>query len=223
MSESHVETLEKALGLQFISKMGLTCFRQLESHVEFTASNFDDAWQFFHIVRNPNITVSNRKRDLNSHLTSRSVCIFLPPLVYIPEFCLIPRQVPDFNEQTRVSNGHPRCTREYTPGSCHNSRKPMRRSPPCEMRSDSPALCPGHLRFPNQTRKVPRFAWLNSREYPTTLSQDEKNTDVNPGMQNCSVYPKSNWDEANFPCIGSITTPESTSYRTSGLTPFRNL
>ena len=32
----------------------------------------------------------------------------------------------------------------------------------------------------------------NSRESPTTLSQDEKNTDVTPGMQNCSVYPKSN-------------------------------
>ena len=38
-----------------------------------------------------------------------------------------------------------------------------------------------------------------------------------------TLYPKSNWDEANFPCIGSITTPRSTSYRTSGLTPFRNL
>ena len=29
-----------------------------------------DAWQFFNIVRNPNITVSNIKRDLDSHLTS---------------------------------------------------------------------------------------------------------------------------------------------------------
>ena len=115
MSESPVETLEKSLGLHFISKMGLTCLWQLESHVEFTASNFDSAWQFFNIVRNPNITVSNRKRDLNSHLTSRSVCIFLPCLVYIPEWSLIPRQVPDFNEQTRVSNGHPRCnSRIYT-------------------------------------------------------------------------------------------------------------
>ena len=109
MSESAVETLDKALGLHFISKIGLTCLWQQESHVEFTASNFDDAWQFFNIVRNPNISVSNRKRDLNSHLTSRSVCIFLPRLVYIPEFSLIPRQVPDFSEQTRVSNGHPRC------------------------------------------------------------------------------------------------------------------
>ena len=80
-----------------------------------TASNFDEAWQFFNIVRNPNITVSNRKRDLNSHLISRSVCIFLPRLVYIPELSLIPRQVPDFNEQTRVSNGHPRSNSRVYP------------------------------------------------------------------------------------------------------------
>ena len=115
MSESPVESLEKALGLHFISKMGLTCLWQLESHVEVTASNFDDAWQFFNIVRNPNITVSYRKRDLHTHLTSRSVCIFLPRLVYIPELSLIPRQVPDFNEQTRVSNGHPGCNSRIYP------------------------------------------------------------------------------------------------------------
>ena len=99
MSESPVENLEKALGLHFISKMGLTCLWQLENHVEFTASNFDDAWQFFNIVRIANITVSNTKRNLDSHLTSRSVCIFLPRLVYIPELSLIPRHVPDFNEK----------------------------------------------------------------------------------------------------------------------------
>ena len=115
MSESPVESLEKALGLHFLSKMGLTCLWQQESHVEFNASNFDDAWQFFNIVRNPNITVSNRKRDLKSHLTSRSVCNFLPRLVYIPELSLILRQVPDFNEQTRVSNGHPRCNSRIYP------------------------------------------------------------------------------------------------------------
>ena len=60
-------------------------------------------WQFFNIVRNPNITVSNRKRDLDSPLTSRSVCIFRPRLVYIPELSLLPRQVPDFNEQCASS------------------------------------------------------------------------------------------------------------------------
>ena len=48
---------------------------------------------FFNIVRNPNITVSNRKRDLYSHLTSRSVRIVLPYRVYILELSLIPRQV----------------------------------------------------------------------------------------------------------------------------------
>ena len=115
MSESPVEILQKVLGLHFMSKRSLTCLWQLESHVEFTAWNVDDAWQFFNIVRNTNITVWNRKRDLNSHLTSRSVCIFLPLIVYIPELSLIPRQVPDFNEQTRVSNGHPRCNSRIYP------------------------------------------------------------------------------------------------------------
>ena len=47
----------------------------------------------FNIDRNPNITLSNRKRDLNSHLTSRSVRIVLPRLVYISELSLIPRLV----------------------------------------------------------------------------------------------------------------------------------
>ena len=68
---------------------------------------------------------------------------------------------------SRVAAG----TREYTPGACCNSRKPMRLSPPCgnsrkhmrlfppgEMRPDSTALCPEQLRFPNQTCKEPRFA-----------------------------------------------------------------
>ena len=119
--------------------------------------------------------------------------------------------------------GIPDITREYTPGACRNSRKPMR-LPPChEMRPDSPALHAEQWRFINQTHKEPRFAWLNSRESPTTLSQDEKNTDVNSGTQNRSVCPKSNWDDANFPCIVSITILLSTSYRTSGLTPFRKL
>ena len=108
MSESPVETLEKALGLHFISKRGLNCLWQLESNVEFTASNVDDAWQFFNIDRYPNITLSNRKRDLNSHLTSRSVRIVLPCLVYIPELSLYLDRCPEFTEQTPVSNGHPR-------------------------------------------------------------------------------------------------------------------
>ena len=88
-----VETLQKALGFHLISKRGLTSLWQLESNVVFTASNVDNAWQFFNIVRNPNVTVSNRKRDPNSHLTSRSVHIVLSRLVYIPEVSLIPRQV----------------------------------------------------------------------------------------------------------------------------------
>ena len=119
--------------------------------------------------------------------------------------------------------GIPVVTREYTPGDCCNSRKPMRLPHRHEMRPDSPSLHAEQLRIPNQTHKEPRSVWLNSRESATTLSQDEKNTDVTSGIQNRSVCPKSKWDEANFPSIGSITIQRSSSYRTSGLTPFRKL
>ena len=117
----------------------------------------------------------------------------------------------------------PAVTREYTPGWCRNSRKPMRLFPPCEMRPDSPELCPEQLHFPNQTRKEPRFAWLNSRESPTRLSQDEKKTDVTSGTLNWLVYPKSNQDEAHFPFIESIAVSHFTSYTTSVLTSFTTI
>ena len=112
---------------------------------------------------------------------------------------------------------------EYNQGSWGKSRKPMGLQRRHEMRPDSPALRAEQLCFPNQTHKEPRFAWLNSREYTTTMSQEKKNTDVTSGMQNRSVCPKSNWDEAKFPCIGSITITRSESYRTRGLTPFMKL
>ena len=115
MSESPVEILWKALGLHFISKRGLMCLSQLESHVAFTASNLDDAWQFFNIVRNPSITGSNRKRDLNSHLTSRSVRIVLPRLVYIPELSHIPRQVFSLHWTNSSFDVHLRCNSRIYP------------------------------------------------------------------------------------------------------------
>ena len=52
----------------------------------------------------------------------------------------------------------PAITREYTPGSCRNSRKPMRLPLHREMRLDSPALRAEQFRVPNQTRKEPVFA-----------------------------------------------------------------
>ena len=152
MSESPVETLERALGLHFISKMGLTCLWQLESHVEITGSNFDDAWQFFNIVSNPNITVSNRKRALKSLLTSRSVCTLLPRLVYIPELSVIRRQVPDFNEQTRISNGHPRC----------NSRIYPRFRPQLEKTNETFHSLRDEARFPGILSRAIAFSQSNT-------------------------------------------------------------
>ena len=52
----------------------------------------------------------------------------------------------------------PAVTREYIPGSCRNSKNRMRHPPRWEMRLDSPALHAEQSRFPNQTRKEPRFS-----------------------------------------------------------------
>ena len=114
-------------------------------------------------------------------------------------------------------------TREYIPRACCNSRKPVRLPPRHEMRPDSSAVHAEQLRFPNQTHKDPRFAWLNSIESPTRLSQDEKNTDVTSGTQNWLVYHKWNQDEAHFPFIESIDVSHSTSYTTIVLTSFTTI
>ena len=61
MSESPVETLEKAIGLGLIWTGGITSHRYLERHTEFNASKGDDALLFLKMDRNPNITVPTRK------------------------------------------------------------------------------------------------------------------------------------------------------------------
>ena len=52
----------------------------------------------------------------------------------------------------------PTVIQEYTPGSCHNSRKSMRLPPHHEMRPDFRALGAEQFRDSNQTHKEPRFA-----------------------------------------------------------------
>ena len=78
MSESPVEILQKVLGLHLIWTRGLASLWYLESLVEFSVSKVDDAWLFLNLVRNPNITVPNRKSPSVSRHTSRSVRLLLP-------------------------------------------------------------------------------------------------------------------------------------------------
>ena len=61
MSETPVETLEKAVGLRLIWTGGIISLRHLERHTEFNASKGDDALLFLKLDRNPNITVPTRK------------------------------------------------------------------------------------------------------------------------------------------------------------------
>ena len=61
LSETPVETLEKALCLRLIWTRGLTSFCHLERREEFSASKGDDSFLFLKIDGNPNITVPTRK------------------------------------------------------------------------------------------------------------------------------------------------------------------
>ena len=78
----------------------------------------------------------------------------------------------------------PTVTREYTPGSCRNSRNRMRHPPRWEMRLDSTALHAEQSRIPNQTCKEPRFSSWNTGESPGKLSKNEMNTDA---TQECKI------------------------------------
>ena len=81
ISESPVETLEKAIVLRLIWIGGITSLWYLKRQTEFKSSNGDNAWLFLKMDRNPSITVPTRKWALVSCLTSRSVRIVLPSLV----------------------------------------------------------------------------------------------------------------------------------------------
>ena len=80
MSESPVESLEKAIVLCLKWIGVITSLWYLERHTEFKASKRDNAWLFLKMDRNPNITVPTIKWALVSCLNSRSVHIVLPSL-----------------------------------------------------------------------------------------------------------------------------------------------
>ena len=61
MSESPLQTLEKALGPRLTWTGGLTSLWHLERHAEFSVTKGDYSWLFLKIDRNPNITVTSRK------------------------------------------------------------------------------------------------------------------------------------------------------------------
>ena len=81
MSESPVETLEKAIVPRLIWIGGITSRWYLERHIELKASKGDDGWLFLKMDKNSNITLPSRKWALFSCLSSRSVHIILPSLV----------------------------------------------------------------------------------------------------------------------------------------------
>ena len=102
------------------------------------------------------ISLWQLERDSGSPTSPREVSLL--PCQASRRMLRCPSQLyrsPDVAEETRVLKGHPLVTREYTPGSCPNSRKTMRLPPRREMRPDSTALCAEEFRVPHQTQKEP--------------------------------------------------------------------
>ena len=81
MTESPVETLEKAIVLHLFRTESLTSFGHIERCAEFSASKGDDVCLFVKIDRNTSITVPTNKGRFSPRLTFSSVRIVLPSLV----------------------------------------------------------------------------------------------------------------------------------------------
>ena len=128
--------------------------------------------------------------------------------------------------QVEFRKAIPAVNGKYTPGSCHNSRKPRRLTPQLEMRPDSPALGAEQFHVPNQ--REPHVRSLNlldgTLQSPREHPHMSRRTLMSP--QECEIAlcsPKSTQNYDRFPCIGSRAIPCSPSYTTSGLTSFRQL
>ena len=72
----------------------------------------------------------------------------------------------------------PSVTREYTPGSCGNSRKPMRHPPHREMRPDSRALRAEQFRVPKHVRILDLLD--GTPESPQQCCQETRRTMMSP-------------------------------------------
>ena len=81
ITETPMETLEKAIVLHHFWTEGLISFWHIERCAEFIASKGDDDWLFVKIDRDTIITVPSNKGRLASRLTFSSVRAVLPSLV----------------------------------------------------------------------------------------------------------------------------------------------
>ena len=72
----------------------------------------------------------------------------------------------------------PAVTREYTPGSCGNSRKPIRHPPHREMRPDSRALRAEQFRVPKHVRILDLLD--GTPESPQQCCQETRRTMMSP-------------------------------------------
>ena len=167
--------------------------------------------------------MSNRKRGLNSHLTSWSVCIFLPRLVYIPDLSLIPRQVPDFNEQTRVANGHPRCNSRIYPRFLPQHEKNQETFPFLRNEARFPCIVSRAIAFSQSYKLGASICLIELQRVPNnTVTRPEEHW-CHPRNAKLLGVPKIKLRWGLFPLHWLYNNHAILIIQTSGLTPFRNL
>ena len=171
MSESPVETLEKALVPRLISTGGLTSLWQLERDASSMLQKEtmpDYSWIYVGIP----ISLWQLERDPGSPAS-----LWEAPLLPCQASRIIPRcplqldRSPDVAEQTRVLKGHLR----------RNSIKYPRFPPQLEKNHENSPSLRDEARFPctegrailssTSTRREPWLPWCHCRESPRTLSQ----------------------------------------------------
>ena len=185
--------------------------------------NVDDAWKFFNIVRNPNITVANRKRDLNSHLTSRSVCVVLPRRDYILSCPSYLDSGPDFTEQTPFSKGYPRLNSRIYPRFLPQLEKTYETFPSLRDEAQFPCIVSRAIAFSKSNTEGASICLIELQRVPNSTFTRRDEHWCHSSNAKLLVVPKIKLRWVQFPLYWLHNHPRSKSYRTSGLTPFRNL
>ena len=108
MSESPVETLEKARGLPLFWTGHLTSLWHLKRCADFNASKVDDAWLFVKIERKPNKTVPTIRGAWPPASPWEDTVLSCQAYFRFLKCPSWRNRSPVFAEQSRVSNGHPR-------------------------------------------------------------------------------------------------------------------
>ena len=130
---------------------------------------------------------------------------------------------PDFTEQTPVSKGHPHRNSRIYLRFLPQLKKTHETFPSLRDEALLPCSVSRAIAFSQSNTKGASICLIELQRVPNNTVTRREEQWCHPRKAKLLGVPKINlrWGQFHLHC--SITTPESTSYKTSGLTPFRNL